>query len=171
MSKEEAIEFLSANQPMPPDLHLDQERMNKYDEAIILFSNDPDPICIPLFLFSFGDGSGFGMYQLVEGIIVQFDADEVVPHLFDALHSENEGVRYWNAQIAQNFSEKLLLDPLGRLLSDSSVDIRYSAAVALCNIGGTEVSHVFKESLVNEEDEEIRMLMYEFLNGSSDEKV
>ena len=93
MNTQEALEFLEQNQPMPADSELTEEHIAKYDEIRSFFIESPDLACLPLFLNSFGDGDGFGVYQLIEDVIGQLRFEEVLPHLLDALSSPFRSVR------------------------------------------------------------------------------
>lgn len=56
---------------MPNDYDITQELINKYNNVRLYFSANPAEEAIPLFLQSFGEGDGFGVYQLVEDFFVQ----------------------------------------------------------------------------------------------------
>jgi HEAT repeat protein len=155
MRKDEAIAFLQAHQPLPGDEDLSQDVIATYDEARKLFLVEKDPTCIPLFLSSFGAGSGFGVYQLVEDVLLGFSAEEVVPHLVSALVSEHPGVRYWCAQIAVSFPDERLIPALFALLEDASADTRIMAVVALGRIGSAPVRARFRKLLEVESDEDV----------------
>ncbi len=65
MTTDDALDFLRRHQPMPDDEVLTEDLIQQYDEVRQHFIDSPDQRCIPLFLGSFGDGDGFGVYQLV----------------------------------------------------------------------------------------------------------
>jgi len=71
------IDFLHKNQPMPQDENLSEEMITIYDDARRFFEHHPNKLCIPLFLNSFGERDGFGVYQLVENLIFMFPKEEV----------------------------------------------------------------------------------------------
>lgn len=73
MTKKEALAFLALNQPMPNDYDITQELINKYNNVRLYFSANPAEEAIPLFLQSFGEGDGFGVYQLVEDFLYKCD--------------------------------------------------------------------------------------------------
>jgi len=138
MTRDEALEFLRAHQPMPADETLDRETIDAYDEARKLFRADPDPECVPLFLNSFGEGSGFGIYQVVDEVIAKHPPSTVVPALLDSLTSPHPSVRHWSARIAVEFQDARLLEPLAALLADDLEDIRVAAVDALSQLGAPE---------------------------------
>jgi len=94
MTVDEGLAFLQTHQPMPDDTALSEELVRVYDEVRRLFIDHPDARCIPLFLTSFGDGDGFGVYQLVEDVLRHFSRDTVVPHLKKALTHGRRSIRY-----------------------------------------------------------------------------
>ena len=159
MTIDEALRFLERHQPMPPDFLLTEELITVYDEVRKLFLVNPDRRCIPLLLQSFGDGSGFGVYQLVDGVIRVFPPEIVIPDLIKALRSSNYGVRYWCAEIAADFPDDALIPELARALSDPDRDLRSAALLALEQIRGPEVENVLRDALIHETDEELRPAM------------
>jgi HEAT repeats len=161
MDTESALNFLRSNQPLPPDNELTEELITQYDEVRKHFIQSPDSRSIPLFLNSFGLGSGFGIYQLVEDVITQFPDDEVVPHLVSALEQGSPSVRYWNAQIAANFPNDDLIDPLHNLLISGDEDTRSAAVTALERIPNDRVDEILLQALNREKSEEIRDLLSE----------
>ena len=68
MNKEEALEFLRLNQPMPSeyDDDLDSETVDAWDAAREYFTENPCEEAIPLFLGSIGEGYLFGTYQTLD---------------------------------------------------------------------------------------------------------
>ncbi len=64
MTNEEALRFLWANQPLPPDEQLG-DRIRVFDEVRKFFRENYEPACLEPLLNAFGDGSGFGVYQVV----------------------------------------------------------------------------------------------------------
>lgn len=163
MMREEAISFLESHQPMPPTSELKQETVNKYEEIRRFFIANPDPMCIPLFLNSFGDGDCFGVYQMVEDVIEQFEPSDVIPHLAASLRSEHNSVRYWSAQIASSFPSPVLIAPLSLMLSEQEFDLRWAAVVALENIEDPRVVQIMGSHKAKEQDEELLDLINEVL--------
>ena len=127
MTSNEALRFLRSHQPMPADRDLTPEVIQHYESVRRFFLENDDARCVPLFLNSFGDGSGLGVYQLVEDVIKAYSASDVVPHLAVALASNCPGVRYWCAQIAAIFPTPDLIPQLAALLDDESSDTRFAA--------------------------------------------
>ncbi|MDW6001942.1 hypothetical protein [Vibrio mangrovi] len=133
MNTEDALYFLSQNQPMPPDDLLSQELIDKYDEIRKYFIKKPDDRSIDLFLRSYGEGDGWGVYQLVEDLLYQFPHDIVVKKIKNVLEDTNipNSVRYWVTQVAAAFNDKILIDGLNISLSSDDVDIKEAAEIAI----------------------------------------
>lgn len=161
MDTEEALRFLRANQPLPSDQALG-ERIRVFDAVRKHFTAQLDPRCIPLLLNAFGEGSGFGVYQLVEDTIAQYPAKHVLPALQQALHSPHRSVRYWNAQIAALFPDATLIEHLTPLLGDDE-DLRFAAVMALSRIHDPQIVPLLQAQLAAEQSAEIRAFITEVL--------
>lgn len=163
----EAVDFLKENQPLPDDrvLETNSEILQKYNEVRKYFLENPDPICIPLFINSFGNGSGFGIYQLIEDVLLKYSSEQVIPHLIKGLNSEKYGIRYWSSQIASSFPDKKLIEQLAILLTDKASDIRYAVIVALAEIDDKRVIDLIKNAQKQEEDNEVLELIEEVMNN------
>lgn len=170
MTRKEALDFLRQHQPLPADKDLSREIVDKYDESRKYFLANSDPVAVPLLLNSFGEGSGFGVYQLVGDVIAKLPNEIVVPHLAAALESEHRGIRYWNAQIAARFPEPELTPSLAKLLLEPDHDLRYAAITALEQIGDETAMVVLREALRSEMDEEIRDLLREVLQPARSDR-
>jgi HEAT repeat protein len=166
MTCDEALAFLRDHQPMPCDRHLGVELIQQYDQVREYFLEHHDERCVPLFLNSFGEGSGLGVYPMVEDIVRAYPPSTVVPHLATALASEHEGTRYWCAQIAALFPTPALIQPLAALLADESPDTRFAAVTALERIEHEKVVPILRDALTKERDDEIRGLILEVLQNS-----
>jgi len=156
LTKEAALLFLRQHQPLPDDSVLDEPTLACYDACRRYFLVHPDTECIPLFLNSFGNGNGFGVYQLVEDVIVRFDKNVVLPHLIAALQNGSRDVRYWCAQVAESFPDSAVVAPLAALLSEDDVDMRFAAVNALSWTGIPEADLVLKKALKDEQEPELR---------------
>lgn len=164
MDVKEALEFLREHQPMPSDLDLDKKIIDKYDEVRKFFLVYREPECIPLLLNSFGTGSGFGVYQLIEDVIKKYDSYEVIRHLKMTLKSSYKSIRYWNIQIASCFPTKELLETLSELLDEDDFDIKYAALTAIGQIDDEEVLDVIKDFQEKEKDLELQELAQEIVD-------
>ncbi len=168
MNKVEALSFLKAHQPLPDDDLLKEEEIQKYNEVREYFINNPDEDCIPLFLNSFGGKDGLGVYQLVEDVITMYEGEKVLPYLLESFDSPYEGVKYWGIQIASDFPDECLFDPLVKLFESEDEDIRMAVVTALeqlaCNdMKAQEIMNVVKEQCKKEVDEDVKDLMEEVL--------
>ena len=146
MTLHEALSFLKQHQPLPADESLNEEIINKYNEVRVFFEENLYPDCIPLFLNSFGEGDGFGVYPLIEDTMIKYLPEVVIPALVESLSKGKRSVKYWCAQIAGSFPDKRLISPLGLLLlEDSDRDIRYMSVVALEQIPCKETRFILNE--------------------------
>jgi hypothetical protein len=152
MTKEESLNFLRQYQPLPSDDQLSEQLITKFDEVRKYFIEHPDPEAIPLFLNSFGEGSGFGVYQLVEDVINKFPIELVLPHLTYALQSSNASVRYWSAQIAEFFPCGEIVKPLEQILLNDDSDSRSAAITALSDIEDSRVDDILRQAKEKEGD-------------------
>lgn len=169
MDKKYGLNFLKANQPMPNDNLLNSHLINTYDQIRKFFLENPDEECISLFLNSFGEYNGMGVYQLIEDVILKYDHEIVVPYLQEALKSEFNGVKYWCAQICENFPDDRLINPLMSLMQDSNPDIQISAITALSQIRTTNIICILKEQINIEKNCEVKDFLIEVINDLKDE--
>lgn len=109
---------------MPCDDVLTEEEINEYDEVRKYYVNNPNEICIPLFLNSFGGKDGMGVYQMVEDIFMMYSSEKVIPHIIQALNSPYDSIKYWAIQIASNFPDICLFNNVEKCLKSEDSDIR-----------------------------------------------
>lgn len=133
MNTEEALDFLSKNQPMPADEYLTQSTIDTYDEARRHFIQHPDKKAIPLFLRSYGDGDGWGVYQLVEDFFYQCNPDDVKKEIKTILEDRTipKSIRYWVTQVSASFVDNSLKHGLEISMQSENIDIREAAEIAL----------------------------------------
>lgn len=133
MIKNEALAFLISHQPMPADAGLTQELIDSYDEVRKYFETHPESNAIELFLRSFGDGDGWGVYQLVEGVFYKCPRSDVVAALKKVLEDEciPVSVRYWSTQIAAAFADEDLRKGLNLSLNSRNIDVREATELAI----------------------------------------
>lgn len=167
MTTDEAIDFLRTRTPLPSDADLSDELIGQYDEVRKHLQAHPDARAIPLLLNSFGQGSGFGVYQLVEDVLREFPRDEVIPHIVEALKSQRSPVRMWASQIASRFPDASLLTPLTERLGDTDAEVRSAAADALASIGDSSVIPALNEARAQEQDEDVRRAVDEAIGDLS----
>lgn len=153
ITRQEAFSFLKEHQPMPSDGELKKEEIEKYEEIRKFFLDNVDEQCIPLFLNSFGGKDGFGIYQMVEDVILMYDKEVVLPYILNAFNSTSEYIVYWCIQIASNFSDARLFIPLVEFLNYEDEDIKLAtitalAQLALNDIRTNDVITVLKEYLM-----------------------
>ena len=156
MNADEALQFLKDHAPLPDDDDLSDELIAEYDDVRKFFVANPDPRAIGPFLQSFGDGSGYGVYQLVEDVITQFPPEEVVPHLREALRSPHKGVRYWTLEMVSSFPDDSLVGPTAENLTHPDADVRAAAASALSFLGNDDAVRALETALQTEADDDVR---------------
>jgi len=155
MDTELALRFLRDHQPMPSDENLSDELISTYDEVRKYFLKVPDKRCIELFLNSFGYIDGFGVYQLVDDVILQFSKEDVIADLIKALKSEHYSVRYWCAMISANYPCLELVSALKTLLYEEDAEIKTASLTSLSMCEFPETGEVLKEYIQHESDEEL----------------
>lgn len=133
MNRNEALSFLRDHQPMPDDDDLTQELIDKYDEVRNFFIATPDKETISLFLNSYGNGDGWGVYQLVEDVFYKCHFDDVVLEIKKILENPSvaDSVRYWVTQVSAAFSDAKLRKGLEISLNSENEDIRDAAQLSL----------------------------------------
>ena len=133
MNRNEALSFLRDHQPMPDDDDLTQELIDKYDEVRNFFIATPDKEAISLFLNSYGNGDGWGVYQLVEDVFYKCHFDDVVLEIKKILENPSvaDSVRYWVTQVSAAFSDAKLRKGLEISLNSENEDIRDAAQLSL----------------------------------------
>jgi hypothetical protein len=163
METSEALEFLARHQPMPDDEHLDQTTMDTYEAVRKHFLEHYDERCVPLFLGSFGEGSGWGVYQLVEDVLREYPRDLVRKALDDCLQSPHSGVRKWCLQIAMEYEDPALLRHFRRMLSSDDVDERIWSAYNIDLVGTVDDRPLVEEALRSETDADVREILERWL--------
>jgi hypothetical protein len=133
MTKDRALKFLSMHQPMPADCDLTQEIIDEYDDVRKFFIEHPDKEAITLFMRSYGDGDGWGVYQLVEDVFFKCNFDDVVLSIQKILEDSlvPKSVRFWVTQHAGAFPDKRLLKGVNISLESDDEDTRDMALMAL----------------------------------------
>ena len=150
MDANEGLAFLAAHQPLPDDHDLTQVVIDQYDEVRRYFIAHPDPRCVPLFLGSFGDGVGWGVYQLVDEVMRAHPGDVVVRGLDSALASPHLSVRSWALQIAMDYADRRLVPHFKRSLFSDDHEERYWAAQNLAINFAPEDAPVLRLALSRE---------------------
>lgn len=165
MTRDDAAEFLTANQPLPPDGEMSRETMETYDKVRRFLSANPDAYCLGPFLGAFGDGDGFGVYQLADKVLEAHAKNDVVDALAEALTSRHRSVRYWNAQLAAEFPSDRLVPFLLVLLGEDDYDMKYAALTALEQCSDETVVPQLELFAAMEAEEELRQLALDVADG------
>lgn len=133
ISKKEALAFLALNQPMPNDYDITQELIDKYDDVRLYFCANPAEEAIPLFLQSFGEGNGLGVYQLIEDFLFKCDKNVVTKNIARILENPLtiKSVRCWCTSLAMDFPDNTLIKGLNISLQSDDEDTREMAMLSL----------------------------------------
>lgn len=137
MTTDGALQFLSNHQPMPSDKDLTEELINQYDSVRCYFISHPDDRAINLFLRSYGDGDGWGVYQLVEDFFYKCQLEKVKQEIKNVLEDITipKSIRYWVTQVSAAFCDNSMINGLKISLNSDDVDIRDAAESALDILG------------------------------------
>lgn len=166
MDRATCLDFLRANQPLPPDRELTREFADRLDDVRIWLSGHPIPEALPLLLRVYGEGDGLGVYPLIEDTLRNYPRRAVVSALGAALRDAPAPTRYWNLQLSATFPDASLVDQIGELLPTLDHDSRYAALTALEAIGGERVQEIVGEWSSRESSVELRSLIDDILAGS-----
>jgi len=160
---EEALDFLERHQPMPPDEQLTEALIGEYDEAWRALKDSDDPRVADLLLNSFGEGDGWGVYQLVDEALRSLPRQSVVEALDRSLASPFRSVRAWSMDMALDFPDTRLIPRALTLLSSDDRDQRVFAAYYLSGFETHEEGtvEVLRDALHRESDDEIRSVLQE----------
>lgn len=172
----EAFLFLEEHQPMPNDDELNEDEIQMYEQVRRYFIDNPDERCVSLFLNSFGGRDGFGVYQMVEDVILMYDEEKVLPHILKAFNSSYDSIKYWCIQISSNFPNACLFEPLVDLLKSEDEDLKLAtidalAQLALSNIKADEIIEVIREEGKKASNENITKFVGEILQDIQNNKI
>src|SRR5688572_11043185 len=123
------------HQPMPPEEDLSEDLITRFDEARHALERDPDPRGLPLLLTSLGEGSGLGVYQLLDDTLRAYDREVVILALSESLTSSLPSVRSWSMEFALDYPDLRLVPAAVALLRSDDSDARYFAAAYLVDHG------------------------------------
>jgi hypothetical protein len=159
MTHTEARLFLLDNQPLPPDDKISQDQLNSFDQVRLFLADNPDESFIPLMLNAFGDGSGYGLYQVCDNVFRCFSTPKMAPHLEAAMRSPHKGVRYWATHWAPEFPDESLIPVLSERTRDKEADTDFFAIFALSVIfqrtGNRKALEILKRRREGETDQEL----------------
>jgi len=146
------LDFLKKNQPMLPDEELTEETLKIYDDARVYFQQNPNKACIPLFLNSFGERDGLGVYQLVEEVFYDFSIEDMKEHLINALSNKKGSIQYWCSRIASHFPCVEFIAHLEKLLYEGNFDIKCAVLDSLSLFDFHEARNAVSNFLKIEKD-------------------
>lgn len=151
---------------MPDDDQLSDDLIVRYDEVRKTLAQQIDPRAVPLLLNSFGDGNGFGVYQLVEDTLRAYPREQVVQALMHSLRSDISSVRSWSMDIALEYSDERLLPHAVHLLNSADRDTRFFAAAFLAEFADppASVREALQRGLGRESDSEIQQVIRDGLS-------
>ena len=153
---------------MPADTDLSEDVIAQYDAARVVLANALDPRAVPLLLHSFGDGDGFGVYQLVDDTLRTYPREWVIAGLADALGSPIRSVRSWCMDLALEYPDPRLAPQAVEVLQSDDPGARYFAAVFLGFLDGRDagVEAALARALELETEDDVRSAIGEALAGS-----
>jgi hypothetical protein len=158
---------------MPPDTELTEELITRYDEARKALAGANDDRAVPLLLHSFGEGDGFGVYQLVEDTLWTYPRETVTRALAAALRSPISSVRAWSMEVALEYPDPRLLPHAIHVLETDDPNARFFAAAFLGLLPDRDVNAdaALRRALDSEDDPDVRVAIREALasritNGS-----
>lgn len=160
----DVIKFLEKHQPLPNDADIG-ENIIVFDESRKLLKELPNVQGLNLLLGAFGDGSGFGVYQLVVDTALEYPPDLVIPIIKKHLSSTFRSVRYWNVEVAASFPDDTLIDDLERILEED-LDMKYAAFIVLGRIKTKRSKEILSRQKEIETDKEIIDLITENISVS-----
>lgn len=153
---------------MPSDETLTEDLIATYDEARRVLATGKDTRAVKLLLRSFGDGDGFGVYQLVDETLRAYPRDVVILGLAESLRSDVPSVRAWSMEMALDYPDERLIPQAIENLQSMDRDTRAFAAYFLGRVAAHPAAHLaLVKALDSEADEETRTAIEEAL-GSSD---
>lgn len=156
MDTETALDFLRRHQPLPDDAHLDDTLIQEFEAVRHHFTEVRDRRCVGLLLNSFGKGSGFGTYQLVEDALRFQDHEAVAEELPSAIRSSRGGVRGWSVEIAADYVTRPVVEAVKDVWSDLDSDRRFWAAVVLRRgFSAEEDGDFLRRALAREDDADV----------------
>ena len=153
MNVQQALDFLSENQPMPD--HPSEALLERYRETTEVLFQFPDSGCIPLYIGSLADWDNWSIYDSIVSVLRLFPLETVVPHLLKGFESANLSQRQWTADMVRFFPDPVFLPFLEKLLQESKTETRMVAAAALERVGGSEAALIARSRLAVESDEDV----------------
>jgi hypothetical protein len=161
MTLERAKAFLVAHQPMAADVALSKEELGELDAVRRFLVQHPHDEALGLLLGTFGEGSGFGVYQLIEEAAAAHEPAVVVSILADKLRNGLRSVRYWCALISANYPNDDLVPPLAAMLTGDDVELRSAVVTALSAMNSTAARAALQAWLPLETDDDLREVIEE----------
>lgn len=131
MTDDQALQFLSAHQPMPSDHNISDVQAQQYAEVLCHFLENPDIRCIPLLINSVSRETGLGMYERIEDVLLKQPRNDVITHLVSGLKSHDPGVRSRCCHWALALSAVELSTQIASLKTDTDQDTREAAELFL----------------------------------------
>lgn len=115
-TREEALAFLRAHQPMPSEADIDEAFYEQYGAAVRYFCDHPDPECLPLFLFSVRADGSPALAQDVDYVLQAHDEASVLEYLKQAMAHPHPDVRAQAAEYVMSYPRVELVESLRLML-------------------------------------------------------
>jgi hypothetical protein len=139
LETEQALLFLRAHQPMPSDHEITDDEAATFFAILQHFTTKHDARCLPLLIHSVSPGTGMGMYEHIESVLVAHPREQVLPHLQHGLVAGNAGVLYRCCWWAADLSAWELVEQIQPLTTHPDEDIQ-SAAQAFLELRSAVIS-------------------------------
>jgi hypothetical protein len=137
-SADAALAFLAKHQPLPPDDKLSEPLIRRFDAARRYFELNPDPRCVEPILRALPHGSsGFGVYQLLDGLLRAQDR-EVVLAVLRVILADPGGAREWAMEFAAEYPDGEIARRAAALVADADEDTAWWAVHYLDEVAPSE---------------------------------
>ena len=174
---DELLLQLQKMSPMPADDEdeaLTEELLDQYvavvDELHQLLEPSRDKRAIAPLIRSFGYGIGYEIYWSTLHTLEKFDAQQILPHLIDAVQRGERGSRMWAAYMLGRCQDERAIPSLLRLLNDPEEYVRAHAVTALSMISDPSTIEVIA-SLRNDPSAEVRSVVKNRLTDFQDQRI
>lgn len=164
MNKEEALFFLDKNSPLPDDVNLTKAVIGDFDQVRRLLIREPSLVLLKKYMQSFGNGDGFGVYQLSDDALRSHLPHEAVSAILNGLKSDVYPVVKWCMHFTAEFPSQEYRPHLHSGLTSADVDMRTWAAMGLSSIYVAALdSAAVRSQIAKEKDETVFEILSEMV--------
>jgi hypothetical protein len=137
------------------------ELIEQFDEIRRHFLTTNADGALPLLVGALGEGSGFGVYQLLDAVIARCSPDVRMATLLSAVASPRQTLRSWGWEFALPYRDARLVDLAARAIDSEARDEQYFAAAYLADHGSNEILRSIEPGRLQRLDPETRQLIEE----------